>query len=146
MLEFVDGNTAVLRAAIDAGCSFFAGYPITPATSIRLEAVREMPARGGVVIQGGDEIDAYGCLQVGEPQRGPGKREGRTSASRSHSDRAGGCGDTTEGRVSKARGVLRSPGCGSSSLTTSATSGTPWTWSCDTRGTRQAWRRAPSRP
>jgi len=63
MLEFVDGNTAILRAAIDAGCSFFAGYPITPATSILLEAVREMPAHGGVVIQGEDEIASIGmCL------------------------------------------------------------------------------------
>lgn len=63
MLEFVDGNTALLRAAIDAGCDFFAGYPITPATSILLEAVRELPPRGGVVVQGEDEIASIGmCL------------------------------------------------------------------------------------
>ncbi len=60
MLEFIDGNTAVLRAAIDAGCDFFAGYPITPATSILLEAVRELPPRGGVVVQGEDEIASIG--------------------------------------------------------------------------------------
>lgn len=63
MLEFVDGNTAVVRAAVDAGCDFFAGYPITPATSILLQAVRELPARGGVAVQAEDEIASIGmCL------------------------------------------------------------------------------------
>ena len=63
MLEFIDGNTALLRAALDAGCDFYAGYPITPATSILLEAMREIPARGGVAIQGEDEIASIGmCL------------------------------------------------------------------------------------
>lgn len=63
MLEFVDGNTATVRAALDAGCDFFAGYPITPATSILTECLRELPPRGGVVVQGEDEIASIGmCL------------------------------------------------------------------------------------
>lgn len=63
MLEFIDGNTATVRAAMDAGCGFFAGYPITPATSILLEAVRDIPGRGGVAVQAEDEIAAIGmCL------------------------------------------------------------------------------------
>ena len=36
MKEFIDGNTAIARGALDAGCDFFAGYPITPATPILL--------------------------------------------------------------------------------------------------------------
>lgn len=63
MLEFIEGNTAVVRAAVDAGCDFFAGYPITPATSILLESIRELPPRGGVAVQAEDEIAAIGmCL------------------------------------------------------------------------------------
>ncbi|MCK6545791.1 pyruvate flavodoxin/ferredoxin oxidoreductase [Myxococcota bacterium] len=56
MLEFVDGNTATVRGALHSGCSFFAGYPITPATSILLESIRELAPRGGVAVQAEDEI------------------------------------------------------------------------------------------
>jgi pyruvate/2-oxoacid:ferredoxin oxidoreductase alpha subunit len=28
--EYIDGATAIVRGALDAGCTFFAGYPITP--------------------------------------------------------------------------------------------------------------------
>ncbi len=63
MIEFIDGNTAVVRAALDAGCDFFAGYPITPSTSILHDLVRELPPRGGVVVQAEDEIASIGmCL------------------------------------------------------------------------------------
>jgi len=54
--EFVDGATAVARGALDAGCDFFAGYPISPATPILLPMVRELPKTGGVAIQAEDEI------------------------------------------------------------------------------------------
>lgn len=54
--EFIDGAEAIARAAIDAGCNFFAGYPITPATPILLNMLRELPKIGGVGIQGEDEI------------------------------------------------------------------------------------------
>jgi len=50
-------------AAVDAGCDFFAGYPITPATSILHGMMNELPGRGGVVIQGEDEISSIGmCI------------------------------------------------------------------------------------
>lgn len=63
MLEFIDGNSALVRAAMDSGCDFFAGYPITPATSILLEAVRELPQQGGVAVQAEDEIASIGmCI------------------------------------------------------------------------------------
>jgi 2-oxoglutarate ferredoxin oxidoreductase subunit alpha len=56
MREFVDGATAIARGALDSGCTFFAGYPISPATSILLHMVRELPKVGGVAIQAEDEI------------------------------------------------------------------------------------------
>ena len=61
--EFIDGNEAVARAALRAGCNFFAGYPITPATSILLYMARELPKLGGVAIQAEDEIASIGiCI------------------------------------------------------------------------------------
>ncbi len=56
--EYIDGATAIVRGAIDAGCTFFAGYPITPATPILLHMVRELPKVGGVAIEAEDEIAA----------------------------------------------------------------------------------------
>ncbi len=63
MREFIDGATAIVRGALAGGCNFFAGYPITPATPILLQLVRELPKVGGVAIQGEDEIASMGiCL------------------------------------------------------------------------------------
>jgi 2-oxoglutarate ferredoxin oxidoreductase subunit alpha len=63
MRELVDGNAAIARGALDAGCDFFAGYPITPATPILLAMMRELPRRGGIAIQGEDEIASLGfCI------------------------------------------------------------------------------------
>ncbi len=56
MREFIDGATAIARGAMDAGCTFFAGYPISPATPILLHMIRELPKVGGVAIQAEDEI------------------------------------------------------------------------------------------
>ncbi|NNC74039.1 MAG: pyruvate flavodoxin/ferredoxin oxidoreductase, partial [Acidimicrobiia bacterium] len=63
MREYIDGATAIVRGAIDAGCSFFAGYPITPASGILMQMMRELPRTGGVAIQGEDEIASIGmCI------------------------------------------------------------------------------------
>src|SRR5574338_1407331 len=63
MREYVDGNAAIVRGALAAGCSFFAGYPITPASGILMAMMRELPVRGGVAIQGEDEIASIGmCI------------------------------------------------------------------------------------
>lgn len=63
MQELIDGSTAIVRGALDAGCDFFAGYPITPASPILMAMLRELPARGGTAIQGEDEIASIGfCL------------------------------------------------------------------------------------
>jgi 2-oxoglutarate ferredoxin oxidoreductase subunit alpha len=61
--ELTDGSTAIARAALDAGCDFFAGYPITPASPILMTMLRELPKVGGVGIQAEDEIASIGmCI------------------------------------------------------------------------------------
>jgi 2-oxoglutarate ferredoxin oxidoreductase subunit alpha len=61
--EYIDGATAIARGALTAGCNFFAGYPITPATPILLHMLNELPKVGGVGIEAEDEIGAIGmCI------------------------------------------------------------------------------------
>ncbi len=61
--EFIDGASAIVRGALDAGCNFFAGYPITPASQILTAMMNELPQRGGIAVQGEDEIASIGmCL------------------------------------------------------------------------------------
>jgi len=63
MREFMTGAEAIVRGAIDAGCDFFAGYPITPATPILLQMMRQLPKVGGRAVQGEDEIASIGfCI------------------------------------------------------------------------------------
>jgi len=63
MREFLTGNEAVVRGAIRAGCNFFAGYPITPASSILTEFVRAFGDGSGIAVQTEDEIAAIGqCI------------------------------------------------------------------------------------
>lgn len=63
MREFIHGAEAIARGALRAGCDFFAGYPITPATPVLLYMTRELPKRGGIAIQAEDEIAAMGfCI------------------------------------------------------------------------------------
>jgi 2-oxoglutarate ferredoxin oxidoreductase subunit alpha len=63
MRDLISGSQAIARGALAAGCDFFAGYPITPATEILLYMLRELPKVGGVAIQAEDEIAAMGfCL------------------------------------------------------------------------------------
>ncbi|MCD4741498.1 MAG: pyruvate flavodoxin/ferredoxin oxidoreductase [Desulfobacteraceae bacterium] len=60
---FIDGNEACGAGAIAAGCNFFAGYPITPATSIYNYMLNALPSEGGVCLQGEDEIASIGyCI------------------------------------------------------------------------------------
>ncbi len=63
MRELINGAQAIVRGAIDSGCDFFAGYPITPATDILLYMLRELPKVGGIAIQAEDEIASMGfCI------------------------------------------------------------------------------------
>ncbi|MFC1829756.1 pyruvate flavodoxin/ferredoxin oxidoreductase [Thermodesulfobacteriota bacterium] len=61
--SLMEGNEAVARGAIAAGCRFFAGYPITPATTIFSNMLELLPPLGGICLQGEDEIASIGyCL------------------------------------------------------------------------------------
>ena len=62
-LTLMEGNEAIGRAAMAAGCQFFAGYPITPATTIYNTMLQLLPPNGGICMQGEDEIASIGfCL------------------------------------------------------------------------------------
>ena len=50
------GNDLVAMAAVDAGCRFFGGYPITPSSEIMHTISDLLPKVGGVAIQMEDEI------------------------------------------------------------------------------------------
>ena len=53
---FMMGDVACAEGAISAGCRFFAGYPITPATEIAERMAERMPQVAGTYIQMEDEL------------------------------------------------------------------------------------------
>lgn len=53
---FMQGDEAVAEGAIAAGCKFYAGYPITPASEVIQRIERRLKEVGGVYFQGEDEI------------------------------------------------------------------------------------------
>lgn len=53
---FMMGDIACAEGAISAGCRFFAGYPITPATEVAERMAERMPQVGGTYIQMEDEL------------------------------------------------------------------------------------------
>lgn len=61
-LRLMMGNEAVAHGALAAGCNFYAGYPITPATEIMEEMARRLPPRGGVFLQMEDELAAIAAV------------------------------------------------------------------------------------
>ncbi len=63
MREFITGNQAIVRGAIEAKCDFVAGYPITPASSILNEFIKAFSTTPGQVLQTEDELAAIGqCI------------------------------------------------------------------------------------
>ncbi len=58
----LQGNEAIVEGALAAGCRFFAGYPITPATEISEVMSYRLPALNGVFIQMEDEIASLGAV------------------------------------------------------------------------------------
>jgi 2-oxoglutarate ferredoxin oxidoreductase subunit alpha len=60
--HFMSGDIACAEGAIAAGCRFFAGYPITPATEIAEHLSRRMPEFGGIYIQMEDEIASIAAV------------------------------------------------------------------------------------
>ncbi len=61
-VQFIQGDLAVTYGSILAGCSFFGGYPITPASEVAEGAARLLPRVGGTFIQMEDEIGSIGAV------------------------------------------------------------------------------------
>lgn len=61
-VHFWEGNVACAEGALAAGCSFFAGYPITPQREIMERMAARLPRLGGVFVQVEDEIAAVNSL------------------------------------------------------------------------------------
>ena len=63
--HFMQGNVACAEGALAAGCSFMAGYPITPATEVAERMANRLPALrddDGVFIQMEDEISSLAAV------------------------------------------------------------------------------------
>ena len=59
----MSGNDAIVAGALHAGCRFYAGYPITPASEILETMARELPTLGGIFLQAEDEMASLAsCL------------------------------------------------------------------------------------
>jgi 2-oxoglutarate/2-oxoacid ferredoxin oxidoreductase subunit alpha len=58
----LQGNEACVKGALAAGCRFYAGYPITPASEIMELMAKELPRAGGAFIQMEDEIASLGAV------------------------------------------------------------------------------------
>lgn len=63
------GNQMVAEGAINAGCKFFAGYPITPASGVYKGMIDMLPLNDGIAISSPDEISALAYC-VGSSMRG----------------------------------------------------------------------------
>ena len=60
--HFMLGDHAAAEGALLAGCRFFAGYPITPATEIAERMSVRLPQIGGVYIQMEDELASMNAI------------------------------------------------------------------------------------
>ncbi len=58
----LQGNEAMVEGAIAAGCRFYAGYPITPASEISERMSYRLPQVDGTFIQMEDEISSLGAV------------------------------------------------------------------------------------
>lgn len=58
----LQGNEAIVEGALAAGCRFFAGYPITPASEISELMSIKLPEQDGTFIQMEDEIASIGAV------------------------------------------------------------------------------------
>ena len=67
--QLMKGNEAICRAAIDAGCQCFFGYPITPQNQVPEYLSSLMPKHGRVFLQAESELAAinmvYGAAATG---------------------------------------------------------------------------------
>jgi len=63
--HFMNGDEACAEGAVAAGCSLFAGYPITPQSEIAERISVRLPQVGGVFIQMEDEISSMAATLGG---------------------------------------------------------------------------------
>ena len=61
-IKLLQGNEACAEGALYAGCTFFAGYPITPSTEVAEFLARRLPLIRGVFLQMEDEIAAMAAV------------------------------------------------------------------------------------
>ncbi|HJW97612.1 MAG TPA: 2-oxoacid:acceptor oxidoreductase subunit alpha [Candidatus Bathyarchaeia archaeon] len=59
---FWSGNEACVEAAIAAGCTFFAGYPISPSNEIPERLSERLPHVDGIFMQMEDELSSIGAV------------------------------------------------------------------------------------
>jgi 2-oxoglutarate ferredoxin oxidoreductase subunit alpha len=59
---YMNGDTACAEGAISAGCRFFAGYPITPATEVAERMAQRLPGISGIFIQMEDELASMNAI------------------------------------------------------------------------------------
>jgi 2-oxoglutarate ferredoxin oxidoreductase subunit alpha len=60
--HFWQGNEACAEGALAAGCRFYAGYPITPASEIFEHMALRLPQLGGLGVQMEDEMASLGAV------------------------------------------------------------------------------------
>ena len=60
--HFLLGDEACAYGAIYAGCDFFAGYPITPASEVAELMAAELPKAGGICVQMEDELASMAAI------------------------------------------------------------------------------------
>ena len=58
--QLLEGSLAIARAAVLAGCRFFAGYPMTPFTELLEHMAELLPENDGVCINAESELEAIG--------------------------------------------------------------------------------------
>jgi 2-oxoglutarate/2-oxoacid ferredoxin oxidoreductase subunit alpha len=61
-VKIIHGNAACVEGAIIAGCNFFAGYPITPASEVAEIMADKIPRHHGIFIQMEDELASVNAL------------------------------------------------------------------------------------
>ncbi|MDN5343897.1 MAG: 2-oxoglutarate/2-oxoacid ferredoxin oxidoreductase subunit alpha [Clostridia bacterium] len=55
-IKIMQGNEACVEGALAAGCRFYTGYPIEPASEIAEGMARQLPPAGGIFVQMEDEL------------------------------------------------------------------------------------------
>jgi len=61
-VQFIQGDMACVYGGLLAGCSFFGGYPITPASEVAEGMARRLPRVNGTYIQMEDEIGSIAAV------------------------------------------------------------------------------------